>query len=199
MIFDNAVVFKTTADWIWRLRRSEQLHDFLAAQEIQWTFNLVRSPWWGGMYERLIKDVKKTLYKTLGKTKLTFEQLEAVVMDIEKCMNNRPLTYVKSESGEDQVLTPNLVMWGQGAHVLEDIEVEDDELTRLHRRLINAKQHAWRRWQSEYLHSLMESHRVKRLDAHVPEVGEMVLILREEKKQGRWKKGKVIRIVRQEG
>ena len=107
MIFDNAAVFKTTADWIRKLRRSEQLHDFLAAQEIQWTFNLAKSPWWGGIYERLIKDVKKTLYKTLGKTKLTctLEQLEAVVMDIEKHMNNnRPLTYVESERGEDQVL-----------------------------------------------------------------------------------------------
>ena len=189
MISDNAAVFKTTAYWIRKLRRSEQLHDFLAAQEIQWTFNLAKSPWWGGMYERLIKDVMKTLYKTLGKTKLTFEQLEAVVMDIEKHMNNRPLTYVESESGEDQVLTPNVVMWGQGAHILEDIEVKDDELTRFHRRLINAKQHAWRRWQREYLHSLMESHQVKRLDAHVPEVGEIVLILGEEKKRGRWKKG----------
>ena len=42
----------------------------------------------------------------------------------------------------------------------------------------------------------MESHRVKRLDAHVPEVGEIVLILGEEKNRGRWKKGKVIRIVK---
>ena len=57
------------------------------------------------MYERLIKDVMKTLYKTSGKTKLTFEQLEAVVMDIEKHMNNRPLTYIESESGKDQVLS----------------------------------------------------------------------------------------------
>ena len=130
MISDNAAMFKMTADWIRKLRRSEELHDFLAAQELQWMFNLAKSPWWGGMYKRLIKDVKKTLYKTLGKTKLTFEQLEAVVMDIEKHMNNRPLM--------------NLVMWGQGAHILEDLEVEDDELTRFHRRLINAKQHAWR-------------------------------------------------------
>ena len=76
------------------------------------------------MYKRLIKDVKKTMYKTLGKTKLTFEQLEAVVMDIEKHMNNCPLTYIESESGKDQVLKPNLVMWGQGAHILEDIEDE---------------------------------------------------------------------------
>ena len=34
--------------------------------------------------------------------------------------------------------------------------------------------------QREYLYSLMESHRVKRLDAHVPEVREIVLILGEE-------------------
>ena len=65
------------------------------------------------MYKRLIKDVKKTLYKTLGKTKLTFEQLEAVVMDIEKHMNNCLLTYIESESGEDQVLKLNLVMGGK--------------------------------------------------------------------------------------
>ena len=42
----------------------------------------------------------------------------------------------------------------------------------------------------------MESPRGKRLDAHVPEGGEIVLILGEEKNRGRWKKGKVIRIVR---
>ena len=36
------------------------------------------------MYERLIKDVKKTLHKTLDWTHLTFEQLEAVVIDVEK-------------------------------------------------------------------------------------------------------------------
>ena len=86
IVSDNAAVFKTTADWIRKIRRSEQLQDFLAAQEIHWKFNLAKSPWWGGMYERLLKDVKKTLYKTLGKTNLAFEQLEAVVMDIERHM-----------------------------------------------------------------------------------------------------------------
>ncbi len=148
------------------------------------------------MYERLLKDVKTTLYKTLGKTNIAFEQLEAVVMDLKRYMNNRPLTYVESESWEDQVLSPILVMWGQGAYILEDIEVKDGELTRFHRRLHNAKQHAGTRWRREYLHSLMESHRVKRLDTQPPKVGEIVLILGEEKNRGRWKKGKVIRIVR---
>jgi len=70
------------ATWIKRIRKSEKLQDFLAQQEITWQFNLSKSPWWGGMYERLIKEIKKTVYKTLGKTHLTFELLEAVVIDI---------------------------------------------------------------------------------------------------------------------
>ena len=163
-----------------RIRRSEQLQDFLAVQEIRWQFNLAKSPWWEGFYERLLKDVKRTQYKTLGETHLTFEQLEVVVMDVERHMDNRPLTDVGSDGGEDQVLTPNFVMWGQDGYILEDIEVEDDdELTRFHRRLQNSKQSAWSRCQREYLRSLMESHRVKRLDSQLPEVGEIVLILRE--------------------
>ena len=63
-------------------------------------------------------------------------------MDIEKHMNNRPLTYVESErGGGDQVLTRNLIMWGQGAHILEDIEVEDDELTRFRCKWFEPRSH----------------------------------------------------------
>ena len=62
------------------------------------------------MYERLIKDVKKTLHKTLGRKHLTFEQLEAVVIDVEKNLNDRPLTYLDSDGGKEQVLTPNILM-----------------------------------------------------------------------------------------
>ena len=109
---DNASIFKSTATWMKNIRKSERLQDYLARQDINWRFNLSRSPWWGGMYEQLIKDVKKTLHKTLGRTHLNFEQLEAVVIDIEKNLNNRPLTYLDSDGGEEQVLTPNILMWG---------------------------------------------------------------------------------------
>ena len=78
------------------------------------------------MYEGIIKDIKKTLYKTVGKTHLTFEQLETVVMDIERYLD----------------LPEILAMWGQGECILENIEVEDGEFTRFDRRLCNAREHA---------------------------------------------------------
>ena len=190
IISDNAATFKVTATWIKRIRKSEKLQNYLAQQEITWQFNLSKSPWWGGMYERLIKEVKKTAYKTLGNTHLTFQQLEVVIMDIEKHLNNRPLTYVESEEGEPQTLTPNILMWGQNAYDLEDIEVDEEEVTKLHRRLKNAREHAWSRWQNEYVHSLMEAHRVNRRGKQqMPEIGES-------RNRGEWKKGKVVQLIK---
>ena len=96
-------------------------------EEIRWQFNLARSPWWGGFYEILIKEIKKTLHKTLGRSRLSYEAMESVVMDIERNLTNRPLTYVEAE-GEEEMLTPNVIMWGSDAHLIEDIElIEADE------------------------------------------------------------------------
>ena len=138
MISDNASVFKSTATWMKNIRKSERIQDYLARQDINWRFNLSRSPWWGGMYERLIKDVKKILHKTLDRTHLTIEQLEAVVIDVEKNLNNQPLTYLDSDGGEKQVLTPNIVMWGQNAHHIEG-EEDEEETSALNKQLRRLK------------------------------------------------------------
>lgn len=148
------------------------------------------------MYERLIKEIEKTLYKTMGRSHLLYEQMEALVMDIERHLNNRPLTYVESENGEEQVLTPNVIMWGQDSHIVEDIESEGDEVSKLHARLMLKRQHAWQRWKKEYIHSLMENHRIHREVGSVPEIGEIVLLIGDEKNRGEWTKGKVVRHVK---
>ena len=196
MISDNAATFKTTAKLIKAIRKSEKLHDFLAAQGIHWRFNLAKSPWWGGIYERLIREVKKTLYKTLGRSHLSFENLEMVLMDIEINMNNRPLTYVESESGEEEVLTPNVLIRGRNTYLLDDIENDVDELPKMQKRIAKAKNNAWKRWQREYIHSLMESQRVNGKPVNAPEVGEVVLVVGEEKNRSEWKKGRVVRQVK---
>ena len=183
IISDNASVFKATASWIKKIRKSERLQDHLAREDIRWQFNLSRSPWRGGMYKKVIKDVKKTLYKTLCRTTLSFEQLKTVIVDLERQMNNRPLTHLESEGGEEQVLTPNVLMWGQNAHEIEETETEEDgdEVSKLHKRLKEVKQHAWKRWKHEYIHSLLESHRVNRKTSPVPDIGEIVLVVGNEK------------------
>ena len=150
------------------------------------------------MYERVIKDLKKTLYKTLRGTTLSFKQLKTVIVDIERQMNNRPLTHLESEGGEEQVLTPNVLMWGQNAHEIEETETEEDgdEVSKLHKRLKEVKQHVWKRWKHEYIHSLLESHRVNRKTSPVPDIGEILLVVGNEKNRAKQKKERVMHHVR---
>ena len=51
-------------------------------------------------------------------------------MDIEKYLNNRPLTYIESDFAEE-VLTTNVIMFSQNARQIDNIEVEDDEVTKM--------------------------------------------------------------------
>ena len=51
IVSDNASVFKTTAQSIKKIRKCEDLQDFMAKQRIARQFNLTKSPWWGGRYE----------------------------------------------------------------------------------------------------------------------------------------------------
>ena len=116
-------------------------------------------------------------------------------MEIERNLNNRPLTYVEGEA-ESEVLTPNVIMWGGNAYSLEEREQDMDELTSMNKRLINAKQHAWQRWKKEYIHALMETHRMNKKGGRVPEVGDILLIVGDKKNRGEWKKGRVLRLVK---
>lgn len=136
------------------------------------------------------------MHKTLGRSHLSYEAFESAIMDVERNLNNRPLTYVETEGGEEEVLTPNVVLWGRDAYPVEDIEnSEAEKLTKMSRRLEDAKAHVWKRWKREYVNSLMESHRLNKETGTTPKVGEIVLIVRDEKNRGEWKKGKVVRLV----
>ena len=106
------------------------------------------------------------------------------------------MTYVESEAGEELVLTPNVIMWGQDAHIIEDIEADTDEVSKFYRRLTEKKQHAWKRWKTEYIHRLMESHRITKGTTRHPEVGEIVLVVGDEKNRGEWRKAKVVELIK---
>ncbi len=50
---------------------------------------------------------------------------------------------MESDNSEEQVLTPNVIMWGQNSYTIEDIEVEVDEISKLQARLTVKRQQAW--------------------------------------------------------
>jgi hypothetical protein len=70
--------------------------------------------------------------------------------DILPTSNRSPLTYVESDHGEEEILTPNVILWGQNAYTFKPDELDEDETSWVQKRLELARQHAWSRWRKEY-------------------------------------------------
>ena len=90
--------------------KAVEIRDFIQFNRMQWEFILERSPWLGGFYERLVSVTKNSLKKVVDKAKMDFDELNTVIVEIEKCINSRPLMYL-SEEYEDSVITPNHLIY----------------------------------------------------------------------------------------
>ena len=60
---DNGKSFKAASMLIGAMMQHDQIRQHLAEVGVQWTFNLARSPWQGGVFECMIIKKDKTLSK----------------------------------------------------------------------------------------------------------------------------------------
>ena len=94
LISDNAKTFRASCAEIRKLCRAEEVLRYLTDNQIRWQFIVEKAPWWGGFWERLIRSVKRPLRKVVGRTNLTYDELQTLVVEIEGIVNARPVTYV---------------------------------------------------------------------------------------------------------
>ena len=73
---------------------------------------MAEAPWWGGFYEHLIRGVKSSLKKCVGRANLTYDELHTVVTEVEAVMESRPLTYLYPDDIEEP-LTPSHLLCGK--------------------------------------------------------------------------------------
>ena len=174
VVSDNASTFMSAADDLKVLFESNAVQESLGNQGIEWKFIPCRAPWYGGYWERLVGLTKNALKKTLGRAFITLSSLQTLIVEIEAHLNNRPLTYVSSESNEPEPLTPSHLLYGRMINIVPhpfttQDEVSDEDFqevgSKLHHTLSKkAKtqaliiQHFWGRWKKEYLTSLRETH-----------------------------------------
>lgn len=111
IISDNAKTFKASQKLLRRLHDNQEVREHLESNRIDWRFNLERTPWWGGFYERLIGTAKRCLRKVLGNARLNADEMLTVLMELEATLNSRPLTYDYDELGAE-MLTPSHLILG---------------------------------------------------------------------------------------
>ncbi|EPB71855.1 hypothetical protein ANCCEY_09046 [Ancylostoma ceylanicum] len=216
----NAPTFTLAESILSDLRQSAQRDASIARElsnrEVAWKRITPYAPWQGGFYERLIKSVKHSLHKTLGKAILSLEELPTVIIVIEGLLNTRPLTYVSNELGNDSIVRPIDFLQKAAAHLMlisypwtcdtEDsldpdfVTPEQQAVLQTKRQAIDALQSScaitekfWKTWQDQYLTSLREKHTLqigkKRGGILIAKTGQVVLMQDEVQPRHSWKMG----------
>ena len=171
------------------------------------TFNLEKAPWWGGVFDRLVKSVKRCLKKTICGARLTYEELLTVIIEVEVILNCRPLSYVSSEDSKEPP-TPSHLLCGHRIMSLpdnrssgaedSDTDVQPQDLDRRMRHLSNVMKIFWKRWSNEYLLELRNSHRnvTQHSSDRVVSIGDVIIVHDEDQPRGKWRIGKVEALVK---
>ena len=83
----------------------------------------------GGQFQRLIGVVKQSLYKSIGNGNLRWQELEEVILDVERIIHDRPLDYVEDDV-QMPILTPSVMLFGQPNQLPEEdpSNIEHDSL-----------------------------------------------------------------------
>lgn len=198
MLSDNASTFLATAEELNKLMTSETLKEALGGQNIRWHFIPKCAPWYGGFWERMIGLTKQALKKTLGRTFVTLNQLETIIVEIEAMLNDRPLTYASPDLTDPQPLTPSHLLYGWRIcpvpHPLDNPEELEDptyidgcnmrKRVDQHTQLINQ---FWLRWKREYLTSLREfNNKISGHNKQSIRVGDVVVV-HDEKPRMQWR------------
>ena len=159
---------------------------------IKWRWIVERAPWWGGIWEKLCGATKNLLKRTLGTASLTYEELLTTVQMVESALNKRPISFVwESNRGTDGMpvpLTPQDFLLKCGK---DTDNVRDD---------FKALESSWKvlqkRWEEEYLMSVLGSFGGSQHDFREPREGEVVLVLTENRSRLEWPMGRIVQLHR---
>ena len=108
---------------------------------------LREGPTWGGFLRQLVKSLT-----TIGRAKLSYDELVTVVTEAEMILNCRPISYVASKD-QKEPLTPYHLIVSRRLSALPEIDspadadfrISPDDLSRRARHLDMILTHFWKR------------------------------------------------------
>lgn len=165
----------------------------MAKIETQWHFIPPASPNFGGLWEAGVKSVKTHMKKTIGESKLTFEEMSTLLCQIEATLNSRPLCALSADANDTATLTPGHFLIGTALLAPPEsnyLEINTNRLTRW-QLVQRMHQNFWRRWSIEYLNRLQERPKwLKKIEE--PNINDLVLLREENLPPARWATGRIV-------
>lgn len=164
-----------------------QIAQALQQSNVKWTFNPPYGAHHGGIWERLIRLVKKTLLSVTKQQTLDDENLSTIMCEVEAILNSRPLTTVSNDLSDLEALTPNHLLQLKVQPVLPPGVFNPNYLyaRRRWRQVQYISDLFWTRWVKEYLPLLQERQRWNRTRRNFTK-GDVVLIIDSNAPRGSW-------------
>lgn len=202
---DNAKSFIVAGELLSNITQTEEFSEYLRKFSIKHIRIPVYSAWIGSSWERMIKTVKACLYKAIGRSQISFDEMSTLLSSIQYAINSRPLTYT---SLDDNIvpLSPNNFIRPHANNNISFIPTEENILPQQTtvdslRDTLSYQQRIYnkfkKQWYEHYLIDLREQH----LQFHNKEwtnrirKGDIVLIRNSLKPRPFWHMGKVVDLI----
>ena len=181
------------------LRRS--LHDLdqtviekrLKQHQIRWKFNPPYASHMGGIWERVVRTVKRVLYALSTEQIVTDDILLTLFSEAEHIVNSRPLTPIVIDPTSEEPLTPNHLLTLQSSSVPIGVFDQKDNFVRKRWRQAQfLAEQFWSRWRKEYLQTLQVRQKWQKVQPNFA-VDDVVLLSDQDSvPRGKWPLGRVI-------
>ncbi|XP_067142348.1 uncharacterized protein [Centruroides vittatus] len=173
-------------------QHTNEIYNWLANEGISWHFSPPAAPHFGGLWEAGVRSVKYHLKRVLGPHRLTYEEMETLLCQIEACLNSRPLTALSSDPNDLTVLTPGHFIIGDSLSAIPEPDLTSINSNRLSRWQLGQQmlQHFWRRWKREYLVRLQQRPKWAAKRENI-KIGELVLLKEDDLPPTKWKMARV--------
>ena len=189
---DNGTNFKgAEAEIKYALGRwnQHQIQDHCGKRGIEWHFNAPSASHTGGVWERMIRSIRKIMRSLLSDQLVDDQTLLTLLAEVEKILNDRPLTRQTDDVNDLQPLTPSMLLLMRSNHCYPPGEFTAHD--RYNKRWRHAHYLAnvfWKRWRKEYLPILQERQKWLSPRRNLKS-GDLVLIVDENASRGQWHKG----------
>jgi transposase InsO family protein len=175
---------------------TQEFRQGLASQfGIRWIFIPAYTPQWGGCWERLIKDVKRSIKAVLNGQIVSHRVFDCILYQTEDLLNSHPLTDVPANPNDDFPITPNLmVKLHPGFSFLDtdyDAHKEDNRWFVKRAQLLSKK--ICSRWVREYL-PIIGKHSPTKGPIRDIKLGDFVIYCDPNIIPSKWPRGIVIKV-----
>ena len=165
----------------------EELQRAARPHGIDWVFNPPHGSHFSGSVERQIRSVRKIWRSMPVARVLDREALYTLLCEIESILNSRPLTYVTTNDGSIEPISPNhLLLLRAAVKAIPGVFDASESFSRRRWRYIQyLADQFWQKWKLEYLPTL-QSRQKWRYDERNLKVGDIVLLVDVDSPRGTW-------------